>query len=85
MSSRGSKQGAGRANLRKREKTNGLLGLKTGGGAFQPKEKRENEWISRGLKQGAGQANLRKKRKTNGFVGAKNMGRDGPTYRKKRK
>ena len=38
----GSKQGAGRANLRKREKTNGLLGLKTGGGLGQPKEKREN-------------------------------------------
>ena len=28
------------------------LGLKTGGGVGQPKEKRENEWISRGLKQG---------------------------------
>ena len=37
----------------------------------QPKEKRENEWISRGFKQGAGQANLRKKEKTNGLVGAK--------------
>ena len=48
MISRGSKQGAGQANIRKREKTNGLLGLKTGGGAGQPKEKREKEWISRG-------------------------------------
>ena len=46
--SRGSKQGAGRANLGKREKTNGLLGLKTGGGVGQPKEKREKEWISTG-------------------------------------
>ena len=48
MISMGSKQGAGRAYLGKREKTNGLLGLKTGGGAGQPKEKREKEWISRG-------------------------------------
>ena len=40
----------------------------------QPKEKRENEWISRGYKQGAGQANLRKKEKTNGLVGAKKKG-----------
>ena len=36
------------ANLRKKGKTNGLEGLKTGGGAGQPKEKRENKWISRG-------------------------------------
>ena len=49
----------------------------------QPKEKRENEWISRGCKQGAGQANLRKREKTNGLVGAKNRGRDGPTKEKK--
>ena len=48
MISRGSKQGAGRPNLKKKEKTNGLLGLKTGGVACQPKEKREKEWISRG-------------------------------------
>ena len=27
----------------------------------QPKEKRENKWISRGLKQGSGLANLSKK------------------------
>ena len=32
----------------KKEKTNGLVGTKTGGVAGQPKEKRENEWISRG-------------------------------------
>ena len=39
---RGSKQGAGRANLRKREKTNGLLGLKHGVGRanLRKKEKR---------------------------------------------
>ena len=46
--SRGLKQGAGRANLRKKEKTNGLVGAKKGGEAGQPKEKREKEWISRG-------------------------------------
>ena len=45
----------------------------------QPKEKRENEWISRGLKQGVGHANLRKKEKANGLVGTKNTGRGGPT------
>ena len=37
--SRGSKQGARRANLRKKEKTNGLVGSKTGGGEGHPKEK----------------------------------------------
>ena len=36
------------ANLRKKEKTNGFVGAKKGGGAGQPKEKREKEWISRG-------------------------------------
>ena len=35
----------------------------------QPKEKRENKWISRGLKQGAGRANLRIKEKTKRLVG----------------
>ena len=48
MISRGSKQGAGRANLRKTEKTDGLFGLKTGGRVNQPMGKRENECISRG-------------------------------------
>ena len=51
----------------------------------QPKEKRENEWISRGYKQWAGQANLRKKEKTNGLVGAKNRGRVVKPKEKKRK
>ena len=46
--SKGLNQGAGWANLRKKEKTNGLVGAKTGGGAGQPKEKRENKWISKG-------------------------------------
>ena len=32
----------------KREKTNGLVGAKTGGGAGQPKGKRENKVIGRG-------------------------------------
>ena len=36
------------ANLRKKEKMNGLVGAKTGGRAGQPKEKREKEWIRRG-------------------------------------
>ena len=45
--SRGVKQGSGQANLRKREKINGLVGLKTGGGVGQPREKRENKWIRR--------------------------------------
>ena len=54
-------------------------GLKTGGGAGQPMEKRENEWIRRDLKQGAGRANLRKKEKRNGLVGAKNRGRGRPS------
>ena len=53
-------------------------GLQTGGGAGQPKEKRENKWISRGLNRG-GWANLSKKEKTNGLVGAKNRGRGRPT------
>ena len=50
----------------------------------QPKEKKENEWISSGLKQGAGRANLKKKDKTNGLVGAKNRGWGGTTKGKKR-
>ena len=70
---------AGKANLRKREKTNGLIGLKTQGGVGQPKKKRKK---MNGLvreKIGATQANLRKKEKTNGLVGAKNRGPGGPT------
>ena len=43
MICRGSKQGARRANLRKREKTDGLLGLKTGGREDQPMGKREKQ------------------------------------------
>ena len=45
--SRGLKKGVGQANLTKREKTIGFIGATTGGGVGQPKEKRENEWISR--------------------------------------
>ena len=69
----------GRDNLRKREKINGLVGVKTGGGEGQPKEKRENEWIGRSLNQGVGRDNLRKREKINGLVGVKNRGRGGPT------
>ena len=60
------------------------MGLKTGDGAGQPKEKRE-KMDEIGQKQGAGWANLRKKEKTNGLVGTKNRGRGGPTYGKMRK
>ena len=38
------------ANLRRKEKTNGLVGARNRVGEGQPKEKRENEWIIRGLK-----------------------------------
>ena len=55
-----------RANLRKKEKTNGLVGAKNRWWGEPPKEKRENKWISRGLKQGARQTNLREMEKTNG-------------------
>ena len=55
------------------------LGLKTGGGEGEPKEKRENEWIRRGVKKGGGQAKLTKKEKMNGLVGAKTRGHGGPT------
>ena len=36
---------AGRANLRKKEKTNGLEGSKTGGGEGQPKEKEKTNGL----------------------------------------
>ena len=48
--------------LRKKEKTNGLVGLKTGGGVGQPKEKRETNGLV-GLETGGGRANLRKREK----------------------
>ena len=73
------------ANLRKKEKTNGLVGANNRGGIGQPKKKRENEWISRGLKQGAGQAKLRKREKTNGIEVAKNRGVGWANQRKKEK
>ena len=50
----------------------------------QPKEKRENKWISRGLNRG-GWANLSKKEKTNGLVGAKNRGRGRPKEKRENK
>ena len=40
-----------------------LLGLKTGGGEGQPKEKGENKWIRRAKNRGGG--NLRKREKRN--------------------
>ena len=44
----------------------------------QPKEKRENEWISRGLKTGGG-ASQQEKRENKSISRAKNRGRVGPT------
>ena len=41
--SRGLKQGAGRANLRKKEKTKRLVGQQTNRGGGQPKENRQKE------------------------------------------
>ena len=38
----------GGPTLDKKEKKNGLVGAKKGGGVGHPKEKRENEWINRG-------------------------------------
>ena len=38
MDYEGLKRGRRRANLRKKEKKNGLVGAKTGGGVGQPKE-----------------------------------------------
>ena len=65
MISRGLKQGAGRANIRKKEKQMDYKGLKTECWVAQPQEKRQNEWIIRGYTRGR-EANLRKKEKTNG-------------------
>ena len=45
--SKGKKQGAGQANLRQKEKTNGLKRAQNRTLGGQPKEKRENEWISK--------------------------------------
>ena len=54
MISRGSKQGAGRANLRKREKTDGLLGLKTGGRVDQPMGKEKTNGLAGAKNTGRG-------------------------------
>ena len=48
MDYEGLKTGGWVANLRKKEKTNGLRRAKYRGPGGQPKEKKENEWISRG-------------------------------------
>ena len=43
------------ANLRKKEKTNGIVGAKKQGtGRANIRKKGKNEWIIRGYKQGAG-------------------------------
>ena len=54
MISRGSKQGAGRANLRKREKTDGLLGLKTGRRVDQPTGKEKTNRLVGAKNTGGG-------------------------------
>ena len=58
---RGLKQGAGPANLGKREKTNGKVGAKNRCGLGQPKEKEKMNGLVR-AKIGAGRANLRNNR-----------------------
>ena len=75
---RGLKQGAGPANLRKREKTNGKVGAKNRCVLGQPKEKEKPNGLV-GAKNRVGRANLRKREKTNGLLEAKNRGRGGPT------
>ena len=52
--SRGLKQGAGRANLRKKEKTIGLVGSKTWGGEGQPKEKEKTNGLVGAKNRGRG-------------------------------
>ena len=52
----------GRANLRKKVKTNGLVGAKTGGREGQPKEKRK-QIDKYGLKTGGGEGQPKEKRK----------------------
>ena len=74
----------GRANLRKKEKTKGLVGAKNRGQGGPTYGKRETKWISRGLKQGAGRANIRKKEKSNALVGLK-TNRGGQTKENRKK
>ena len=50
----GYKQGAGRANLRKKEKTNGLVVSKTWGGEGQPKEKEKTNGLVGAKNRGRG-------------------------------
>ena len=54
MISRGSKQRAGRANLRKREKTDGLLDLKTGARVDQPTGKKYTNGLVGAKNRGQG-------------------------------
>ena len=57
-----SKQRTGRANLRKREKMNGLVGAKTGVMAGQPKEKEKRNGLVDAKNRGQGGPTLGKKR-----------------------
>ena len=45
---------AGRANLRKKEKTNGLVRSKTGDGEGQPKEKEKTNGLVKAKNRGRG-------------------------------
>ena len=58
MISRGTKQGARRANLRKREKTDGLLGLKQGAGWTNLRKTEKTNALVRAKTGGGGWANL---------------------------
>ena len=75
---------AGRANLRKKEKTNGLEGAKNRGRGKPTYGKERKRMISRGSKQGARRANLRKREKTDGLLGLK-QGAGWTNLRKKEK
>ena len=47
-------RGGGQANLRKREKTNGLVGLKRGSGASKPKENKKMNGLEGAKNRGRG-------------------------------
>ena len=67
MIKRGSKQRAGRASLRKREKTNGFLGLKQVAGRANPNEKKrkQNGFIGLKTQGGVGQSKEKRENKWN--------------------
>ena len=50
------------ANLRRKEKTNGLVGAKNRGGEGQPKEKKRKRMDNKGLNIGGGAGQPKEKR-----------------------